>query len=477
MLDVVSLFLALAIGILLVGAFNPVRGARPRWAALLFQICLGTGAGIAITSIAFLLLTVCGFATTATVFATDAILLTIVAVLYARAPKPTVTETAPPAFRWTWVLAIAFGLALLIVVSRLVSMMQANPWGQWDALAIWNLRAKFLAGPPGSWRVAVGALLADRMHPDYPLLLSSFIARVWKASGQTTPLAPVATSFLFLGALIGLLMSTIAMLRGTASALLAGLVILATTSLLLLTPAQYSDIPLSFYWLAAIALLLISQSTNRHALLWTGLCAGFGAWTKNEGVVFLAGLLLAFAALAWWKRKTREMFRTSAPLLAGALPGILLTLWLKFVIAPPADTLVQQTTSAILAKAADASRYLQIAKAFADEMFHLGGGIAHPLVLLAILAIVLRLSIHPRYRLPIAISTVALALTFAADIAAYVITPSDLAWHLGTSFGRLILQLWPAALLLCFAVISSVADPAVPVAPPTLSKKKRKRVG
>jgi hypothetical protein len=110
-------------------------------------------------------------------------------------------------------------------------------------------------------------------------------------------------------------------------------------------------------------------------------------------------------------------------------------------------------------------------------MFHLGGGIAHPLVLLAILAIVLRLSIDPRYRLPIAISTVALALTFAADLAAYVITPSDLAWHLGTSFGRLILQLWPAALLLCFAVISSVADSAVPAAPPNLSKKKRKRVG
>ncbi len=482
MLELVSLALALAIGILLAGAANPVRGAHPHWAALLFQVSLGAGAGIAITSIVFLFLTVSGIATPAVIFGADAILLAVSATLYARTRRRQVggpaLEAATPTFRWAWVLAIAFGLALLIVFSRLVSMVEANPWGQWDALAIWNLRAKFLAGPVGSWRVPVGGLLADRMHPDYPLLLSSFIARVWKCSGQMSTLAPIATSLLFFGAVIALLMSTVALLRGAASALLAGLVILATTSLLLLAPAQYSDIPLSFYWLAAVALILISrESTSRSALLWAGLSAGFGAWTKNEGVVFLGWLLLAFFVLVWWKRGRKEALRGTGLLLAGALPGILLTLWLKFVIAPPADTLVQQTTSAIVTKLLNAGRYAQIAKSFADEMIHLGTGITHPLILLAILAFVLRWRVDERRRLPISISAIALGLMFLSDVAVYVITPSDLAWHLGTSFGRLILQLWPGVLLLCFAVMGSVADTPVSVPPPALSKKKRKRVG
>ncbi|MGA2183810.1 MAG: hypothetical protein ABSH47_12330 [Bryobacteraceae bacterium] len=481
MLELVSLASALAIGILLAGAANPVRGAHPRWAALLFQVSLGAGAGIAITSIVFLFLTVSGIATPAVIFGADAILLAVSAALFARARRMQAGRPAPNAttftFHWTWVLAIAFGLALLIVFSRLVSMVEANPWGQWDALAIWNLRAKFLAGPVGSWRVPVGGLLADRMHPDYPLLLSSFIARVWKWSGQMSTLAPIATSFLFFGAVIALLTSTVALLRGTASALLAGLVILATTSLLLLAPAQYSDIPLSFYWLAAVALILISESTSRSALLWAGLSAGFGAWTKNEGVVFLGWLLLVFCVLVWWKQGRKEALRGAGLLVAGALPGILLTLWLKFVIAPPADTLVQQTTSALVAKLLNAGRYAQIAKSFADETIHLGTGMTHPLILLAVLAFVLRWRVDERRRLPIAVSAIALGLMFLSDIAVYVITPSDLAWHLGTSFGRLILQLWPGVLLLCFAVMGSVANPPASVPPPALSKKKRKRVG
>ena len=465
MLDVLSLALALAIGILVAGAFNPVYGLRPRWAALVLQVSLGIGAGIGITSIMFLLLRVIGVASAASVFVSDVVLLGAAGFFYLRRSRAQQVADEQVSFRWTWVLIIAFGLAVLVVASRLVSMVQANPWGQWDALAIWNLRAKFLAGPVGSWRVAVGGLLADRMHPDYPLLLSSFIARLWKASGQMTPLAPIATSFLFLSALVGLLMSAVAIVRGTASAVLSGLVILATTSLLLLAPAQYSDIPLAYFFLATIALIVIGDG-NRSALIWAGLFAGFAAWTKNEGLVFLIGLMAVSALLR------RRLFF----LLAGAVPGILLTLWLKFVVAPPADTLAQQTSSSILAKAADLARYVQIARAFADEVIHLGNGFTHPLILLAIVAIVCRWRLDANRRLAVLIGAITLAITFAADVAAFVITPSDLRWHLGTSFGRLILQLWPGALLLCFAVLGAVADPPSVVAPTVLSKKKRKRL-
>jgi hypothetical protein len=67
---------------------------------------------------------------------------------------------------------------------------------------------------------------------DYPLLLSSFIARTWKAGGVMDAIAPVATAFVFFGVTTALPLSAIALLRGAASALLAGLVTLSTTALL-----------------------------------------------------------------------------------------------------------------------------------------------------------------------------------------------------------------------------------------------------
>jgi len=477
-----STALALVAGILLALAFDPVRGARPRWAAVSFTVCLGILAGVAAGSVAFLLLAIPGIASAVSVFAADILLLSIAAALYVRVRRtsaPPLVLPEPGSFRFTWVLAIALALVLLILTVRLTAMSEANPWGGWDALAMWNLRAKFLAGTAGDWHFAVNSILADRMHPDYPLLLPSFIAAGWKAGGDTGALLPVVVSVLFAVVLVALLVSAVAILRGTACALLAGLVVLATTSFLLAVPSQYADIPLACCWLSAVSLLLISGAStgvsSRAALIWAGACAGFGAWTKNEGVAFLVWFILALLALVWWKRGGRRALRAAGAALIGASPGILLILWLKLVVAPPSD-LVQQSARALVGRLTDTSRYGEIAKSFVDAVAHMGSGIAHPLILLAILAVLLRWNPEPRYRLAMAISAVALGLTFLADVGAYAITPSDIVWQLGTSFDRLLLQLWPSALLVCFAAMNGIADPA-PVAHSAHGPKKASVAG
>jgi hypothetical protein len=50
-------------------------------------------------------------------------------------------------------------------------------------------------------------------------------------------------------------------------------------------------------------------------------------------------------------------------------------------------------------------------------------------------------------------------------LAVYLITPSDLAWHLGTSLGRLCCQLWPGFLLVAFMVLGRLEDSAGVVSP------------
>ena len=64
-------------------------------------------------------------------------------------------------------------LALVVVVAcavLLVDWIGAHPHGRWDAWAIWNLRAKFLATPSDRWRDAFDPVVSWS-HPDYPLLL------------------------------------------------------------------------------------------------------------------------------------------------------------------------------------------------------------------------------------------------------------------------------------------------------------------
>jgi hypothetical protein len=468
MLEIISILLALLIGFLVVQIFDPVRNMRPRWAATLFDAALGTGAGMGLTSILFLLLDVSGIASAATIFGADIVLVGVLAWQWQRTRASGVESGSDGTwgFRWTWLLALAFGAALLLSGIRLVQMAAALPVGEWDAWALWNLRAKFLAGPGGAWRYALSPLLKNS-HPDYPLLLPAFVARVWKAGATMDAIVPIITALGFFGALIALLVSVIALLRGVASALLAGLVILSTTSLLTWAPSQYADIPLAFYYLAAIALLFLEGSQTegqRWTLLWAGLCTGLAAWTKNEGIAFLASIAVVYLAFTFWQRRSAAALVRSGWLLAGAVPGILLTLWLKFFLAPAVDPLVTQGASG-LARLADPSRYAQVASGFFNNLLNLGSGISHPLILLAILAILVRWKIEERYKQPSLIATAVLLLVFLSYCLVYLITPYGLAWQVQSSFDRLLLQIWPSVLLVFFIQLRSVADPVAEAVP------------
>lgn len=198
-MDIFSLVLALLIGYLLVRVLDPAPNAEPRWARAAFQAALGAGTGIGATSILFFLLTAAGVASPATIFALDFIIL---AVLLWRAWRTRVFRSTNSAFgpttrfRWTWLLACSLGIAVCISFVRMVQMSAALSVGDWDAWATWNLRAKFLAGPGATWRYALPPSFSG-IPAAYPLLLSGFIARLWKTGGAVSVLAPQTTALLF----------------------------------------------------------------------------------------------------------------------------------------------------------------------------------------------------------------------------------------------------------------------------------------
>lgn len=482
MIEAISILISTAIGVLLVLAADPVRALRPRWAAALFRAALGAGVGMGLTSTLCSLATMAGAGAAYSAFLVDAVALAMAAALFLRSRKRQPDEALPAIdhprkYAWNWLLASALAVLAVLLCARLVQIVAAAPYGQWDAFAIWNIRAKFLAGPADSWKFAVSSAF-DRSHPDYPLLLSGYVARIWKESGGSAAIAPVMTAFLILGALIALLVGGLALLRGAASAFLAAFVLLSTTPLLLLATAQYADLLLAFYILAAATLLLVDSFGEPEAkapLVWAGIAAGFAAWTKNEGIVFLLGILIVFFAVEWRQKGTARAIGRGRLLFAGALPGLLLIVWFKFFLAPAAEPLVKQGLGGMLTKLADAARYVEIAKALGMEIWRLGTGASHPLLLLAILAILLRWQPDLKLRAPSTVAASLLALMLLSYCGAYLVTPSDLKWHLNTSFDRLILQVWPLAVLLCFTHLGRVADAPAPTAPPAAAPASGKR--
>ena len=430
--------LALFTGFLLVSVFDPSGEAGPVWAALLFRFSLGSVAGIGFSSTVYFVLLTIGLARPWVVLTVEIACAGTLALFWMRhrgGHAVSRVRVVPG------ILSGIFICGLLLEGTRLVQISLANPAGEWDASAIWNLRAKFLTDAD-NWRLVVSPLLATR--PEYPLLISSFIARGWKMAGDYPALVPILTGLTFWAALPGLMVSALAMIRGTAAGMFGGLILLSTAPLFFWAAAQYADIPLACYFLATLALLFIDARTEpRHpwGLVWAGVCAGLAAGTKNEGEVFLLILTAAFLL-------QRPPWRRARLLFAGMLPALLPLVCLKLFLPAPSQLFAGQTVAGVLAKIGDPGRYHLIGKSLFDRVTELGSGPGHPLILMAFLTVLLSPQRDKRYRSAVWISSIAAAGMLLSYLAVYVITPLDLPWHLLTSLDRVLIQIWPCFVLL-----------------------------
>ena len=93
-------------------------------------------------------------------------------------------------------------------------------------------------------------------------------------------------------------MAGVSRLRSRSQGLLAGLVLIGLVSFLQRGTLQYADVPLAFFILSAVLLLVLydaSERPQRGLLVLSGLAAGLAAWTKNEGLLLLLVLPAALA--------------------------------------------------------------------------------------------------------------------------------------------------------------------------------------
>lgn len=463
--------LALAVLLCLASGFALVS---PGWtrearagADLLLRVALAVGFGLGIVSLIFFLSLLFHFDHLLIAdFAVSAILLMICFLLRrksAGSQTPTSHQAgAPSASLLNRTMTIAFVLTLVGALYSAVMRMLANPHGEgWDAFAIWNLHARFLFRGGANWRDGFTALLPGS-HPDYPLLLPAAVAHFWKFLGYESTAVPAAIGFLFTFSTVGMLSAALSILRGRTAALLGAIALLATPSFIEQGTAQYADVPLSFFMLATIVLLIFhsdqarKDSSRPHSglLALAGIAVGFAAWTKNEGLLFLCALLIARGLMAALNRTRSQghsevratAFRQLATLIIAAAPLLLLIACFKHSIAPQSELFPD---SVALHKLLDPARYWAIVKWYCKGFFLFGRWLIPGTLLLVGLWFVAGRE-DRKCEPAFSAAVLSLLLTLAGFFAIYLITPYDLYWHLRFSLYRLILQLWPSTIFLYF---------------------------
>jgi len=466
----------LASGLLLVCLGWSRRGPLP--SDLLLRVSLAVGYGLGVFSVVFFLVRV--FDVTHLMLADFLVLvlLTGAVVMVARSSRAlpgltgseTRSHTGPAWFQR--VLLTAFVIALCSALYSALLRMRAYPHGDgWDAFAIWNLHARFLLRGGANWRDGF-TLLIPWSHPDYPLLLPAAIAHFWTYLGRDDPRVPAIIGLFFTFATVGVVFSALSILRGRAQAMLGTIALLATPSFIEQGAWQYADIPLSFFYLATIVLLCLHDERAQEAsapplsglLALAGVAAGFAAWTKNEGVLFLGAIIFA-RQLIYVRDACRvalhgakvALARHSGILLAGSAPVFLLIIYFKHWIAPPGDLF--SDPHAMLHKVINLARYWAILQWYVKGFFRFGDWLLIPgsLLLVGLYFVAgkdSRRAAQPGFRT----SVLALGLTLAGYFAVYLITPYDIYWHLRFSLGRLFLQLWPASVFLFFLAVRGLAE-------------------
>jgi hypothetical protein len=331
---------------------------------------------------------------------------------------------------------------LAIAIVSFVSASSVFPHGEWDAWAQWNLRARFFfrGFESGEWRNAFDASLAWS-HADYPPLVPLSVARAWLFLSSDTTAVPTILSAAFAGATVATAGLGVARIRGVSYGCLAAGVILVCPSFVRYAAAQCADIPLGLYMLSAFVLwAMADEPQGRFWLALAGLSGGLAAWTKNEGIPFLA-VFVVLVAVERLRKRGRDGLRDVAAVVAGAAPVVVLILCFKQSLAPPSYFVAEQSAQQALQRLADVERIRLVFGEVARELWLAGARHVGVIVFLAFFVAVR--GIDRQAPAGAKAGTLAMIAMMAIYLVAYLITPKDLAWQLKTSLDRLVVQVVP----------------------------------
>jgi hypothetical protein len=298
----------------------------------------------------------------------------------------------------------------------------AMQYGHWDSWWLWDHHAQYLQDPV-HWKQLF--TLNDDFHPDYPLLLSSIVAFVWRLIGSNTIVVSYAIGFIF-ALIIPVTIFLSLYTRNLAVAAFAFIILIFNDAYITFASAQYADQPLGFFFLCTI---ICQQyvSGNKWMPAVIGMLLGCCIWTKNEGMLLaLVFMLFHYKPLLANGNYKRLLVGISLPLFC----------YVFLKINAPANDLVRGQNMTTIHNLFNLSRYQLIIHFFYIRFIGYATAISIAAVAYGAYCFAARRSPG---------RNILMLLTCAAGYGmVYVLTPHDLEWHLSFSFDRVLFQLIPA---------------------------------
>jgi hypothetical protein len=342
------------------------------------------------------------------------------------------------------VLAVA---GLVIALTYLLNLV-TQPVTGIDAVAVWLYKAKLYYAQNA---VDLRPVAADvRRNLDYPPLFSLMVSTLYVLMGRVDDIFGKSVNFLFF--IVGTA-SFIALVRSVLTRLLTALFAFLFVAMpifglaLLYSPFMgWADYPFGIWMLVSLIFLFDGMRTDESvSLVFAVIAAAMGALTKNEGLSFLAiVLVLVGYRLARKVAATRAVPPVDPRLLVSGLLALgPVILWQLYIRVEGFDHAMLSHRQWGQLVPALPGRALQIFRGARQLVFE---RLDYPWIAASFVLASVLLSV----RRPAAAAWVyaAVVAQIAAYFIAYLLTPYDLDWIISTTFGRLILQLAPSILLL-----------------------------
>ncbi|MEK6795751.1 MAG: hypothetical protein AABZ39_13300, partial [Spirochaetota bacterium] len=313
--------------------------------------------------------------------------------------------------RFALVLAACLCFGLIASLIYFFMYAQVGPHGGWDTITIWNFRARGLFRGRDMLSHVFSPLLTFDHHADYPLFIPLTVLHGWLYAGKETFIAPITVSFIFTYGTLAVLMESIYRHRGTMGALIGGCTLLGIQVFHHTGAIQYADMPLAFFYLAAVVPVYdFMSSGKRSSLILAGIFTAMAAWTKNEGLSFLAAAALAWGVHSLFlfrdgKRPLLRFLREAFFFMLGALPFVTAIAVFKKTF-PIANDIVGNGGTKFIGYITDIGRYRMIGGLFTGYFFQTRLYTIIPVMIIVLLCALGLRKRSPRekmYALPVAL--------------------------------------------------------------------------
>jgi len=443
------------------------------------KMFLSLGAGIGVSSLGFFITILLVTPSRNTVIFSDIVMFSLSLTFFVlsvklRRREPCCEIKNDTVYGSTTIMKLVSLMLLFVIgfflIAFILKSVYKDPHGYIDAILAYNMKARCLFRGGEDWSNYYtlmkwsGSGISKLVHMDimfpqllthsYPLLLSGFIANTWYYISEDTTIVPIIVTTLFTFSTIGLLYTSLSILRGKSQGLLATLLLVGSPIFFQCGINQVADVPISFFYLSTIILFALNDrisEKDKSLIVLAGFTAGLSAWTKNEGMMFVILIFVASAIVYIPVKGLKFYVKKLLPFTIGLLPVFLVIIYFKMYLVESSYVFAHGSGS-IIDKLIDPSRFLVVSQVFLKNLFIYNTG---AIFVLFVYYILLGSNVVIKQNVVISTFLIVFVLYLTGLFTIYLISPLDPDSMITASLKRLVTHLWPSVIFIFFLIVNS----------------------